>query len=207
MCDAPARPALPAARRRGRPTAGRLRAGRCALLAALAALAVALVASGDALLAQPVVREHGITDGVTDGRPDAPRSTYLPDATVYAWARIDGLPPGATVRWRFEGPDDEEREVLPDRTDGDLFVGYLDLEPLSNWHAEGEWRVVLLLDGAEVAADTFSVEPFAGGLVWWGPFVGLAILLGLLGLVTYVAYRLLRWMLRRRDRGDQAPNR
>jgi hypothetical protein len=91
---------------------------------------------------------------------------------------------GDILQWAFTGPHEmkynESRTLTPGQSTA---RATLDLSLLSTNEAVGSWTLDLYLNGAPVDRQNFTVEPLTG-LIWWGPFVGAGLLIGLVVIVV-----------------------
>lgn len=148
--------------------------------AILVALAVAGLASAEppqvpATTAR--VEEHGLARRFVGGEPEGVSSSFVEDETVHAWVRLSAGGASHELRWQFQGPTGRTFDAWAVANGGGTYEGTLELSPLPDEKAHGAWTVRLDIDGQTAYTDAFTVTDFTGGLVWWGPFVGLALLL------------------------------
>lgn len=121
-------------------------------------------AGGPAVTDEPEVEVTGVTLGRAvgpDRRITDETTTFQPRDTIYASVATEGVAPSATLvaRWTYEDGqvvDETSRSIAPNGPE----VTEFNVSKPDGWPAGG-YEVVILLDGAEVGRESFSVE--AGG--------------------------------------------
>jgi len=124
------------------------------------------------------VVDHAICKEVENGRTVGKTRKFLSDDHVFCWVKITDNVDWDKVEWLFKGPNGIERSI-PYREEWsgeDYCYAMLDLSEYEAREVVGDWKVTLYMNGREVFTEEFTVEPL-GGLVWWGPMVGLLLIL------------------------------
>lgn len=146
-----------------------------ALLTALLVSGLFALPACDGSADEPAAGEPAVADepevevtSVTLGRAVGPdmritdeTTTFQPRDTIYASVATEGVAPSATLvaRWTYEDGqvvDETSRSIAPNGPE----VTEFHVSKPDGWPAGG-YEVVILLDGAEVGRESFSVE--AGG--------------------------------------------
>ena len=132
------------------------------------------------------VVNHLTCKGVDQGKPMEVTSTFKSDDTVFSFIEIEDGEVGDEILWRFQGPVGQVVDVnyTLEWSGGGSCWAYLDLTSYKTQEAVGEWTVTVYINGMEASSDVFTVEAL-GGLVWWGPFLGVS------GIALFMAILLL----------------
>jgi len=135
------------------------------------------------------VVDHAICKGVEDGRPVGKTRKFLSDDQVFCWVKIADSVDRGKVEWLFKGPNGIERSIpyREERSGEDYCYAVLDLSRYKSTEVVGDWKVTVYVDEKEVFTDEFRVEPL-GGLVWWGPIVGL-LMIFMLGAILTLSFK------------------
>ncbi len=113
-----------------------------------------------------------------------PTLKFTRDDIVTSEVYLKDAGEGDILQWTFTGPHEmnynESRTLTPGQSTA---RATLDLSLLSTNDAVGSWTLDLFLNGVPADRQDFTVEPLTG-LVWWGPFVGAGLLIGLVVIVV-----------------------
>lgn len=105
-----------------------------------------------------------------------PASEFTRDDVVMSEVSLRDAGEGDLLQWTFTGPQgmtyNETRTLTPGQS---VARAKLDLSLLSTNEAVGSWTLDLSLNEEPADQVNFTVEPLTG-LVWWGPFVGVGLL-------------------------------
>lgn len=120
--------------------------------------------------------DHHLEGRDDTGRLTGPALTFTAGDRVVSVVRLQGAAGGETIQWVFLGPNEIEwnqSQVLTrDQVDA---ASQLDLKRWPGVRGTGHWTISVLLNGEQASSGEFQVEPLTG-LVWWGPFLGAALL-------------------------------
>lgn len=145
--------------------------------------------------------DHVLCKGVSEGQPIDVTETFTNGDTVCSWLEIRDAADGDEVTWLFQGPNGiESRESYTLGQEGNQSChATLVLDDYHSADVEGDWTVTVYLNGEEASTEHFTVEPLTG-LVWWGPLVGLLIILLLVAIVAVPIAVIVVKAVRRRKR-------
>jgi hypothetical protein len=105
-----------------------------------------------------------------------PASEFTRGDVVMSEVSLRDTGEGDYLQWTFTGPQgmtyNETRTLTPGQS---VARAKLDLSLLSTNEAVGSWTLDLSLNEEPADQVNFTVEPLTG-LVWWGPFVGVGLL-------------------------------
>ena len=138
--------------------------------------------------------DHAICKGVINGKPVEVTKRFLSDETVFCWVRVANRTENCDIDFLFQGPNGIDCPSNAEWSDGDCCYAKLELNKYETIEVVGDWKVTVYINGKEALTDNFVVVPL-GGLVWWGPFVGLLTI----PIFAIVVYLLLKKILRGRS--------
>jgi hypothetical protein len=144
------------------------------------ALALAVCAPATAVMVdgQVLGRTSG-TDPVIE-----PTLEFARDDIVTSDVYLKDAGEGDILEWAFTGPHEMIYNESQSLTTGHSVARTtFDLGLLSTNEAVGLWTLDISLNGVPAVRQDFTVEPLTG-LVWWGPFVGAGLLIGLVAIVV-----------------------
>jgi hypothetical protein len=143
----------------------------------LAILILVIFTSGICPISATVLDEHiiGRTTGIA--HQIEPTFVLVRDDMVASKVSLSATEEGDLLEWTFSGPQGRTYTDSHILSSGqDWAQTELDLSLLPSEDVIGTWTLDLSLNGVQQEQQTFTVEPLTG-LVWWGPFVGLGVLL------------------------------
>ncbi len=130
------------------------------------------------------VADHFLCKSISeDGSPNDIKTSFWSDETIISLVRVANAVPGDTINWLFQGKGITQKYNYTIKNMGD--TGAYAALNLSMFNVEdvlGTWTVSVGINGDEVLTSNLVVEerqePLTGFL-WWGGFIGLAIIVGL----------------------------
>jgi hypothetical protein len=140
--------------------------------------------------------------GGTDFRIE-PTLEFTRDDRVISEVSLAAAEEGDLLRWEFTGPHGTNYQENRTLASGQSMArATLDLSLFSSEEAVGSWTLDLFLNEEPADRQDFSVEPLTG-LVWWGPFVGLGLLLVavvIVGVLVFAGIVVLKRVFRKKDK-------
>lgn len=132
-----------------------------------------------------------VCGGVDNGIPINLGDTFGPTSSVISYVTLVNASIGDQVKWIYTGPNSlsyTDNLVLEAEGDWNIY-SELDLTQISSEQTIGDWTIEIYLNGEPAGISYFDVEeePLTG-FVWWGGFIGLAIIIG----AALVGYMLLK---------------
>lgn len=132
-----------------------------------------------------------------------PTLEFARDDIVMSEVSLRDTGEGDLLQWTFTGPQGmkyyENRTLTPGHG---MARAKLDLGLLSTKEAVGSWSLDFSLNEVPADRQNFTVEPLTG-LVWWGPFVGLGLLLlsvVILGVLVFAGVVVIKQVFRRKKK-------
>lgn len=143
----------------------------------LVILVLFVAISGIPPTSSAVIDEHIFGRAVGSAQQIEPTLELVRDDMVASKVLLSGTEDGDRLEWTFTGPGGRTFSDSQILSAGQIWAqSELDLSLIPSDEVVGTWTLDLSLNGMPEEKETFTVELLTG-LVWWGPFVGLGVLL------------------------------